>query len=828
MKVSIPLTFDLNVNKIILGYLTDQDLLKLASVSLHVKKQIELYIIDKINKEYNLNLNNFKNFKNINVLKLYKQILQFGFTSKLANQVAGNGYIDLLQWLMNKKIFPNTYGANLAAQNGHLTTVIFLEKNQINVSVEGANLTAGNNQLRTLKWLAKGGIFPTSSGANSAIKFNDFKILNWLKTKDILPSSKGADKAAKYGYLNILKWLKENDIMPSRKGVNQAAANGHMHILIWLEEQFHFYPDGNPGAIMAIKNNHPEIAKWLFEKGICPSGFALSYVIENNDIDSLSWLLKIGIREEYAGVIGVANINTAACQGNLAMLELFSQYNIFPRDFETIAYCGRLNILQWLVSKGIFPDKQTANGAASGGYINILEWILNLPKIYKNYIPVLPSKRGANNAATHGHLEMLEWLDKIGILPDREGATNAVINKHLNIVKLLAEKNILPNDNVIYSVFQKYHYDSDDLEMIKLLINLSNPIIPYQHILDQSLNYISLDILNYLARLPKPILPNSAYYAVSNGRLDILIWLSELPKPILPDESDIGQVIGYRKIHINVLKWAIERNIYPNQDTINKIAGYGNLELLQILETTGRLPNKDGANLAAEYDQLEVLTWLDERNITIDLEILGKIIENGHLNIIEWIFNIFNKKSMIDELNRYIIYNKYELFNIIIQHNRIDLAILFEKYCLFTLDDKVIFKHCTKIIKNDNIDMLLKYGSFKFSFTRNMTKSNNKNYSLDIMQKYINSAVKHGSTNVLKYLNNLSKIMFNKIILPYQKAVNKATEFGHTDTLICLSNLANPIILSQIEIDKVSAYYNTSLLIWASKLPKPLYQRKPN
>ncbi|AYV85921.1 MAG: hypothetical protein Solivirus1_78 [Solivirus sp.] len=76
--------------------------------------------------------------------------------------------------------------------------------------------------------------------------------------------------------------------------------------------------------------------------------------------------------------------------------------------------------------------------------------------------------------------------------------------------------------------------------------------------------YNQLEILKWLAQLSEPIVPTQedANMLAYNGNLEILKWMATLTPPILPDEQ--GAFSARRNHHKDVVEWLETFGIYSN------------------------------------------------------------------------------------------------------------------------------------------------------------------------------------------------------------------------------------------------------------------------
>lgn len=91
-----------------------------------------------------------------------------------------------------------------------------------------------------------------------------------------------------------------------------------------------------------------------------------------------------------------------------------------------------------------FLSIQAANVAASSGRIQVLEYILS-----KGWTP---TTEGANEAASNGHVQVLEILKKHDVLPDIIGLIRAARNGHVDSLEWMENNGIKPNEEVPFLV----------------------------------------------------------------------------------------------------------------------------------------------------------------------------------------------------------------------------------------------------------------------------------------------------------------------------------------------------------------------------------------
>ena len=185
------------------------------------------------------------------------------------NRAAGEGHLQVLEWLAVRNILPTKRGVDYAAENGYLQVLEWLATRNILPTRAGAVMAAENGHLEVLKWLATMNILPTQYGANLAVRNGHLEVLKWLATRDILPTRTGANLAAMNSHLQVLEWLVARNILPTQEGVDFAAEKGQLEVLKWLAVR-NILPTQR-GADWAAMNGHLEVLEWLVARNILPT-----------------------------------------------------------------------------------------------------------------------------------------------------------------------------------------------------------------------------------------------------------------------------------------------------------------------------------------------------------------------------------------------------------------------------------------------------------------------------------------------------------------------------------------------------------------------------
>lgn len=135
-----------------------------------------------------------------------------------------------------------------------------------------------------------------------------------------------------------------------------------------------------------------------------------SYSAQKGYNDVYLWCLSLGNPPRHEDTYN------AASGGHILILNIIEQTGFKVSNKELIFYAirnGRLNVLQWLAERGVFPKKENANNAAEYGFVEILDW-----SEQNNY--ALPDQEGISRALLKGKTKVVQWGAKRGIYPSNQ------------------------------------------------------------------------------------------------------------------------------------------------------------------------------------------------------------------------------------------------------------------------------------------------------------------------------------------------------------------------------------------------------------------------
>ena len=149
-----------------------------------------------------------------------------------------------------------------------------------------------------------------------------------------------------------------------------------------------------------------------------------------------------------------------------------------------------------------------------------------------------------------------------------------------------------------------------------LIVLAGNGIYPTTLDVDtfQLVSQGELDMLQWLAQLPRPILPfpGNAVTAARTGNLRILQWMASLNPPISLTQEVVDQATRFN--HLDVLKWLInlQPDLLPSQRAVDRAASNGYLNIVEYLGslTPPILPSQKAVDNAATQGHIDVLKYL--------------------------------------------------------------------------------------------------------------------------------------------------------------------------------------------------------------------------
>lgn len=296
----------------------------------------------------------------------------------------------------------------------------------------------------------------------------------------------------------------------------------------------------------SIRELYRELTKQLYNQLKChiPSWDKCHHSqLKNNSVWITNWKYQ-----------SLHNLYWAAKHGYLELFKWFCKfYNQKPITAyaDAAAEYNRLEILEYLSERNIYPTTSGLKSAAKNGHMTVLKWA-STHNLY-------PDQSGADAAAYFNQLEILRWLIDHKIYPSQTGVNDTTAEGRWNILEYIEQTcNLRPNQEV-----SKWAISHNKLDVLQWVIShrlqsTKRDLDPYfnQHAIDLAAGYGYLEILQYIFH-EVDLLPTQKgiNLAAKHGRLDILQWMSNLEHPLFPNKTGI--------------KWARKKNQYKVLEWLN-------------------------------------------------------------------------------------------------------------------------------------------------------------------------------------------------------------------------------------------------------------------
>jgi len=306
-------------------------------------------------------------------------------------------------------------------------------------------------------------------------------------------------------------------------------------------------------------------------------------VVEFNRYDILQWLLLEKNKRAIVKSFDIAayyGLNTLKRLENLVGDDAFTTMKIYEdwHVCERAAWYGKLDVLNWLKSKGWFDPNRIGTGmrvAARKGNILILEWLM------ENGCHL--DKNAFSDAAEGGHLDVLEFLKEKNCPLDPEDCmSGAARGGKLEIIHWLLRNGCSFDDVDKWTLF--YAAGEGHLHVIKFFVENG-----------YSVNEIDEGVSSE---------------AAAGGHLNVLQWLHENNCPF--DEKTFANAT--RNESIDNLQWLLDNNFPWDKKCYSEAAKFNNLEVLEWLKEKG-CPRGDSV-LAVGNVSSEAKDWLSENGFT--------------------------------------------------------------------------------------------------------------------------------------------------------------------------------------------------------------------
>ena len=257
--------------------------------------------------------------------------------------------------------------------------------------------------------------------------------ITWLEKYNKGINTEGADFAAAMGNFEVLKWLADQNIFPSIQGIIQSAKNGYDILKFTIDHKIYDAID-----------NYEDIIHIIVASAESGNINFIKYIEPNYIIDALYVAVIKGNFEAIKMLLSYPALHFIGIPGNDDTDIIRNFFNAPEEDLDWMIIIDniiyklsmncRLDILKWLVSRDIKLDSTAANGAATGGCINILKWL------YENY-GIVPDD--IDDVIDNQDIDVLELLKQYNVFLNNDEINRAIKNNKLKVVNWLVENGFI-------------------------------------------------------------------------------------------------------------------------------------------------------------------------------------------------------------------------------------------------------------------------------------------------------------------------------------------------------------------------------------------------
>ena len=288
---------------------------------------------------------------------------------------AGKGFLDILYWLLDEgMIGPECIEA--AAENDQRCAMELLRWRGVAWPPKGLVGASGNGHLDLMDWARQGGCRFGPECIEAAAASNRKNVVEWLRGIADRTSwpGRGLVGACGNGHLDLVEWAYANGCDFSPECIEAAAETNRKDVVEFLALTARVQWPRN-GLVGAAHRGHCDLMRWCLQRGCGYDTTTIASAARGGRVDMLE------VFEAHADLpkdMSYASLR-ATMNGHLGVIEWLDAKELsYDRDqtMQTAAVMGRLRIVQYLVSKGCGPIRNTAIDAVTGGNVDIVEWLV--------------------------------------------------------------------------------------------------------------------------------------------------------------------------------------------------------------------------------------------------------------------------------------------------------------------------------------------------------------------------------------------------------------------------------------------------------------------
>jgi len=290
----------------------------------------------------------------LNVMK-YLRSQRCPWSEDACFEAVGGGHLHVLRWAYDSGLrFPlfSNQLSMIAAREGYMDILEWLLEVRVPIGPPTWKAATARGRLEVLQWLQDHNI-PRPEGeslCNIAARSGRINVLEWARAQGMPWNESTCIEAAAEGELETLKYLRRGGCPWNEESCSWAAFHGDVRILQWLRSQEPPCPWDEGSCQAAAAGGNLECLQWMRREG-CPWDACVCYAAaEEGHLDLLKWSKSHGVPWQPDRVAEIASINNQDA------------------------------VLDWLRSQGIrTPPKPTILRIDLGTFQGLGELLANFP-----------------------------------------------------------------------------------------------------------------------------------------------------------------------------------------------------------------------------------------------------------------------------------------------------------------------------------------------------------------------------------------------------------------------------------------------------------------
>jgi ankyrin repeat protein len=281
-----------------------------------------------------------------------------------------------------------------------------------------------NNDPRIIKSLSNLHKSSLSDAIDYASKLGNLEIVKYLHSIGAEPSWEAINNASQCGYLEVVEYLYDITDRFKVYAISNASERGYLEMMKFLYHNdngvyygTHYNIDYNEDVegiesfdnttyIVAMKNNHLDIVKFLYDNEVAYDEDLFEWIVENGRLDILQFLHNIDAKTvmDY----GLYIMSAASEYDQLEIIQFLHNVGIEYGDHTMGIACtyGNLEVVRYLYETGMkFDYEDCMCWAIENGHIDVIKFICETSDLEYTIDAV-------NLAFKHEQIEIARYLAK--------------------------------------------------------------------------------------------------------------------------------------------------------------------------------------------------------------------------------------------------------------------------------------------------------------------------------------------------------------------------------------------------------------------------------